>query len=154
MHVGALGVGVVLVVVTVGCGSDCGGTSQSKLPVTEITITINQSFTASYQETGSCGGAFADAPEKTRWRTADTAFVTLDSVTGRVAGKRVGDARITPTAKVTTGATSILVHVTPRVSDVSPALTPRRDQLRCVSCVRAIRYSFACASHAIRYAFG
>jgi hypothetical protein len=126
MRVGVVGASVLLVAIVAGCGSDCGGTSQSKLGITETTIAINQSFTASYQETGSCGGTFADAPEKTKWRTADTAFVTLDSVTGRVIGRRVGDARITPTATVTTGPTSILVHVTPRVSDASPVLRHRR----------------------------
>ncbi len=121
MHVGAVSAGVLVVAIVAGCGSDCGGTSQSKLGITETTIAIGQTFVASYQETGSCGGTFADAPEKTRWRTADTAFVSLDSLTGRVIGRRVGDAHLTPTASVTTGPTSILIHVTPRVSIVIPA---------------------------------
>jgi hypothetical protein len=93
-----------------GCG-DCAGVELSRLGVTERTIAVGQSFVATYEEGGSCNGSFEPVPGRVQWSTAETTVVDVDSLTGRVTGKRVGDALVVPNIGVTTGPLSLLVHV-------------------------------------------
>ena len=94
------------------CNSgDCAGVGLSRLGVTDKTIAVGQSFVAVYEEGGSCDNVFEPRPERSRWTTADTTIVSVDSVSGRITGLRVGDARVTPTAYIFRGPTSVLVHV-------------------------------------------
>jgi hypothetical protein len=93
-----------------GCG-DCAGVGLSRLSPTEQTIAVGQSFVASYEEGGSCTNTFAPVPNRAKWHTAETSIVEVDSITGRVTGKRVGDALVVPDQGVTTGPMSVLVHV-------------------------------------------
>ena len=111
MHV-ATGLLLAITVSVSGCG-DCAGVGLGRLAITERTIAVGQSFVAVYEEGGSCDNVFEPRPDMTGWTTADTAIVSVDSVSGRVTGLRVGDARVAPTAyySITTGPASVLVHV-------------------------------------------
>jgi len=98
-----------------GCG-DCAGVGLSRLATTDVTIQVGASFTASYEEGGSCGGSSAPDPAgwravATRWRSADTTVISLDSLSGQVTGLKVGDAQVAPVNGVTTGPAVIQVHV-------------------------------------------
>ena len=93
-----------------GCG-DCAGVGLSRLHDTERTIAVGESFVAIYEEGGSCSNAFAPVSGIARWSTAETTIIDVDSITGRVTGKRVGDALVSPGGAVTTGPWTILVHV-------------------------------------------
>ena len=110
MHRVAVTAAVAVFLWTSACG-DCAGVGLSRLGETEQTIAVGQSFVATYEEGGSCGSIFVPVPDRTRWKSAETDVVEVDSLTGRVTGKRVGDALVVPTIGVTTGAISILVHV-------------------------------------------
>jgi hypothetical protein len=103
--------GVIPVVVS-GCGA-CAGVGLARLRITEKTIAVGQSFVAVYEEGGSCDRVFEPRPGLTRWTTTDTTIVRVDSVSGRVTGLRVGDARVTPTAYfyISEGPTNVVVHV-------------------------------------------
>ena len=102
--------GVALLLAVSGCG-DCAGVQLSRLGVTERTIAVGESFVATYEEGGSCSGSFEPVPDRVRWSTAETTIVDVDSLTGRVTGKHVGDALVVPSFGVTTGPLSLLVHV-------------------------------------------
>lgn len=101
------------------CG-DCAGVGLSRLAETERSISVGQSFLATYEDGGSCGGIFR--PTSTQWFTADTVIVELDTLSGLVKGKRVGDARVIPVyggvpnglhpaREVSNGSSFILVRV-------------------------------------------
>jgi hypothetical protein len=93
------------------CG-DCAGVGLSRIAVTEETIAVGASFVAAYEEGGSCSNdVWSPSPQSVRWTSAETAIVEVDSVTGRVTGKRVGDALVVPNLDVSTGPRSILIHV-------------------------------------------
>ena len=92
------------------CG-DCAGVGLSRLNPTEQAIHVGESFVATYEEGGSCSEAFAPVPNRVRWTSAETTIVAVDSITGQVTGKHVGDALVVPSFGVTTGPQSILVHV-------------------------------------------
>jgi Bacterial Ig-like domain (group 2) len=92
------------------CG-DCAGVGLSRLTPTEQTIHVGEAFVATYEEGGSCSNAFAPVPNRVTWASAETTIVVVDSLTGRVTGKRLGDALVVPSSGVTTGPQSILVHV-------------------------------------------
>ena len=102
--------GLALLVSVSGCG-DCAGVKLSRLGVTERTIAVGQSFVATYEEGGSCSGSFEPVPDRVQWSTRETTVVGVDSLTGRVTGKGVGDALVVPNVGVTTGPLSVLVHV-------------------------------------------
>ena len=102
--------GVALLLSVSGCG-DCAGVGLSRLGVTERTIAVGESFVVTYEEGGSCSGTFEPVPDRVRWSTAETNVVDVDSLTGRVTGKQFGDALVVPSAGVTTGPISVLVHV-------------------------------------------
>jgi len=95
---------------TQACG-DCAGVGLSRLGPTEQTIHVGESFVAFYEEGGSCHEAFAPVPNRVTWSSAETRIVSVDSLTGKVTGKQIGDALVVPNAGVTTGPQSILVHV-------------------------------------------
>jgi hypothetical protein len=90
------------------CG-DCAGVGLSRLGETERTIAVGQSFVATYEEGGSCTNTFAPVLGRARWSSSDTTTAVVDSVTGRVTGKRIGDALVVP--NTFTGPLSLLVHV-------------------------------------------
>ena len=71
------------------CG-DCAGAGRSRLAETARSISVGESFLATYEDGGSCTEIFS--PTSTQWFTADTAIVELDTLSGLVRGKRVGDA--------------------------------------------------------------
>jgi hypothetical protein len=92
------------------CG-DCAGVGLSRLAPTELTIHVGEAFVATYEEGGSCSNTFGPVANRVTWASAETTIVVVDSLTGRVTGKRVGDALVVPSSGVTTGPQSILVHV-------------------------------------------
>jgi hypothetical protein len=92
------------------CG-DCAGVGLSRLGETEHTIGVGQSFVATYEEGGSCDDRFGPIPNRAHWTTAETAIVDVDSVTGRITGKKIGDALVQPNVWITTGSWTVLVHV-------------------------------------------
>lgn len=101
------------------CG-DCAGAGRSRLAETARSISVGESFLATYEDGGSCTEIFS--PTSTQWFTADTAIVELDTLSGLVRGKRVGDARVVPAyggapngshpaREVSNGSSFILVRV-------------------------------------------
>ena len=90
------------------CG-DCAGVGLSRLSETERTIAVGQSFVVTYEEGGSCTNTFAPVPGRARWSSSDTTIVQVDSATGRVTGKRIGDATVVPNTFAPP--LSLLVHV-------------------------------------------
>ena len=80
------------------CGEKltCAGVGLVRVLPRDTTIPLGASFIARYQEGGTCSderhGTYHDV--SVVWRTADTAVVRLDSLTGRVTGRAVGDAAL------------------------------------------------------------
>jgi len=103
----AVAVGVLLTSAS-GCG-DCAGTELSRLSETERTITVGESFVVTYEEGGSCTHTFAPAPGRANWSSSDTTIVQVDSATGRVVGKRIGNATVS--SGTYAPPLSLLVHV-------------------------------------------
>ena len=101
---------VALVLSAQGCG-DCAGVGVTRLSPSEQTIHVGQSFVANYEEGGSCLNMFAPVANRVTWSSAETTIVAVDSLTGQITGKRVGDALVVPSSGVTTGPQSIYVHV-------------------------------------------
>ena len=80
------------------CG-DCAGVGTSRLAESEHSLRVGESFLAGYEEGGLCLGSSSPEdfrPTSTQWFTADTAILQLDTLSGLVVGKRVGDARVFP----------------------------------------------------------
>ena len=92
-----------------GCGRCTTGTNLSRLGETERTIAVGQSFVATYEEGNSCSNTFTPAPGRVRWSSSDTTIVEVESATGRVTGKRIGDATVVPSTYAPP--LSLLVHV-------------------------------------------
>ena len=90
----AFAIGAVLALAA-SCG-DCVGVGLSRLSETERTIAVGQSFVVTYQEGSSCSNTFAPVSGRARWRSSDTTIAVVDSATGRVTGKRIGDATVDP----------------------------------------------------------
>ena len=110
---------VALPILVSSCG-DCAGVGLTRLPATERSIRVGEVFLATYEEGGSCTEIFR--PTSIQWFTADTAIVELDTLSGLVRGKRVGDARVVPAyggapngthpaREVSNGSSFILVRV-------------------------------------------
>ena len=82
----------------IACGDKitCAGVGLVRVSPRDTTIALGASFIARYQEGGTCSdeshGTYHDV--SVVWRTADTAVVRLDSLTGRVTGRTVGDAAL------------------------------------------------------------
>ena len=94
---------------TAGCG-DCAGVGLNRLSETERTIAVGQSFVVTYEEGGSCSKIFAPVSGQARWTSSDSTIVQVDSATGQVMGKRIGDATVVPNTFDATPL-SLLVHV-------------------------------------------
>jgi hypothetical protein len=83
-----------------GCAYEtvCAGVGLERVTPIEPTIAVGASFTARYEEGGTCTPGHVTAADyhavPLTWRTPDTLVVAVDAVTGRVTGKAVGDARI------------------------------------------------------------
>lgn len=92
-----------------GCG-DCAGVGLNRLSETERTIAVGQSFVVTYEEGGSCSKIFTPVPGQAHWTSSDSTIVRVDSVTGQVTGKRIGDATVVPNTFDATPL-SLLVHV-------------------------------------------
>lgn len=63
----------------------------------DTTIGVGQSFTARYQ-TRDCNGRWND--QVVHWTTSDSLVIALDTLTGKVTGRSVGDAVITSVVQV------------------------------------------------------
>jgi hypothetical protein len=114
MQIRRIALGGALVLIVAGCSSDkCAGLSLSRLGESERTIGVGESFFAVYEEGGSCSSVFEPVSDRTRWTTAESTIVAVDSVTGQVTGLRFGDALVVPTTGVSAGPWSLLVHVRP-----------------------------------------
>ena len=92
---------IVLVLAAIGataCGDriTCAGVALVRVSPLDTTITVGAGFVARYQEGGTCSDAsqaeYRDVP--VIWRTSDTTIVRLDSVTGQVIGRTIGNASI------------------------------------------------------------
>lgn len=82
------------------------------LTPSEATITAGQSITPTLELT-SCGGRKRWTPTVV-WLTADTAIVSVDSISGRITGRAPGSAHVTPVEHASNGDqryASVLVHV-------------------------------------------
>src|SRR6185295_707616 len=102
-----------LLVITsaIACGDKitCAGVALARVSPRDTSIAVGASFVARYQQGGTCSdeshGTFDDV--HVVWRTVDTAVVRLDSLTGRVTGRAVGDA----TLSIADRAFVVSVHV-------------------------------------------
>ena len=78
----------------------------------DTTISIHGALAVRYQEGGTCNPGHAVDSDyhdvATTWFTADTALVQLDTVSGRVLARALGDARISPTGRTFL---TVTVHV-------------------------------------------
>lgn len=80
------------------CGDKitCAGVGLIRLSPIDTTIVVGATFVIHYQEGGTCSdeshATYRDVPLV--WRTNDTAVVRLDSSSGRVTGRAVGDAHL------------------------------------------------------------
>ena len=90
------------------CG-DCADVGLERLSETERTIAVGQSFVVTHEVGGSCTNTFAPGRGRVRWSSSDTTIVVVDSATGRVTGKRIGDATVVPNTFAPP--LSLLVHV-------------------------------------------
>lgn len=108
---------VALVVLAAACGSlpDAGGgvVALQLLPPDVLTLRVDSSVTLRARALDIRGDSVA-AP--IFWRTPDTAFVTLDSVSGVMVGKSIGSARVQ--ARVGTLSSDILTFT------IQPDSTP------------------------------
>ncbi|HEY5085741.1 MAG TPA: hypothetical protein VII66_00145 [Gemmatimonadaceae bacterium] len=110
-----------LLVTACGRDSACADVGLARLSVTDTTIVVGQSFVVGIENGGGCvnipnsdsfGPPSPPSPNITGyWSTLDTAIVSVDSVSGQVIGKRIGDAIVKPTVGVTTGSHTLAVHV-------------------------------------------
>ena len=92
-----------------GCGS-CAGVGLTRLSETVRTIAVGQSFVVTYEEGDSCTNTFAPSRGRVRWSSTDSTIVQVESVTGQVTGKRIGDATVMPSTN-DFAPLSLLVHV-------------------------------------------
>ena len=83
---------------SMGCNNNCAGVGLARVLPETATIAVGQQFLPEYQEGDSCrGGNISDADyhaTPSRWSTQDTTVVRVDSLTGLITGRRVGDARV------------------------------------------------------------
>ena len=83
-----------------GCSTKCTGVGLVRIVPLEATILVGQTTSAELQEGSSCGGpAAVDASYRTvhaTWSTPDSGVVTIDTLTGKVTARAVGDARVHP----------------------------------------------------------
>lgn len=85
-------------ILAVSCGDriTCAGVGLARVSPADTTIRVNDSFVARYEEGGTCGD-IADAHYQAVpviWHTVDSAVVAVDSSSGRVTARTVGNAFI------------------------------------------------------------
>lgn len=78
-----------------GCG--CAGVAFTRVSPAEQTIHVGESVTLQHETGGGCrsGDHLTDVETRTTptvWHTSDTLVVRLDTLSGRVTGRTVGDA--------------------------------------------------------------
>ena len=83
-----------------GCNSAgvCAGVGLWRTIPAESTLAVGQSLTLRHQEGGTC---YPSNPQESDyhdvevfWSTSDTSVVQVNSPTGRVTGRAIGDARV------------------------------------------------------------
>jgi hypothetical protein len=83
--------------VLTGCG--CAGVGLDRVRPTDAIIAVGQTITLEYQTGGYCHGSSPTESDyvtvPTHWTTKDTLIVALDTLTGRVSGRAIGDANVT-----------------------------------------------------------
>ena len=99
---------VALLISASSCGG-CAAVGLTRLSETERIIAVGQSFVVTYEDGDSCTNIFAPSGGQVRWSSSDPTIVGVDSASGRVTGKRIGDATVVPNTH--TGPLSLLVHV-------------------------------------------
>src|ERR1041385_6729800 len=77
------------------CG-ECAGVGLARVTPTEQTIHGGESFVARYEEGGSCNKIFTAVTNGVTWSSAETTIVAVDSLSGQVTGKQIGDALVVP----------------------------------------------------------
>jgi hypothetical protein len=104
---------ICLVLTCASCGRDCAGVGVIRVLPTETTIRVGERFTAVYEEGGACDAYNPDDCKchqvARHWSTADTLVIRLDTLSGEVTGRGVGNANVTTTSPA--GPISVLVHV-------------------------------------------
>ena len=90
--------------------SDCAGIGLSRIVPSDTTIGVGESFVARFYEGGYCAGqeattAHLDPVAIDTWYTPDTLILRVDSETGQVTGRAIGDAELTSRQR------GFLVHV-------------------------------------------
>lgn len=78
----------------------CAGIGLARNSPADTTIAVGQAFVARFYEGGTCVGQEAttthlDLVPINTWYTLDTLVIRVDSASGRVTGRTVGDARLT-----------------------------------------------------------
>ncbi len=74
-------------------------------------FTWAKSFVAAYEEGGSCNKIFTPVANGVAWSSAEATIVAVDSLSGQVTGKQIGDALVVPSLYGTIAPLSVLVHV-------------------------------------------
>jgi uncharacterized protein YjdB len=96
---------------SMGCNSNCAGVGFERVLPETSTIAVGQQLHPEYQTGDGCVGNISGADyhnTPTRWSTTDTAVVSVDSLTGLITGRRVGDARVSAHSAA---GLALLVHV-------------------------------------------
>jgi hypothetical protein len=93
----------------VSCG--CKDVALNRVTPSDQTIHVGQAIVLSYATGGGCrdGGGLTDVSlhdAPTVWHTHDTLVITLDTISGRVLGRMVGDAQV-----FSGGGSSAAIHV-------------------------------------------
>lgn len=86
---------IVILSVSGGCG--CAGLGIAEIrPGTEQTLLVGQTFTAEYWQGGECrgGGERHIDRQQMRWWTPDSTVLSVDSLTGTVRARAVGDGQV------------------------------------------------------------
>ena len=95
-----------------GCASDCAGVGLSRVLPADITIAVGQGYFVKYQTGGTCEPYRPPQDENYKdtaaiWYTPDTLVVRVDSTTGLVTGRAIGDAKVV----IRSAGLTVLVHV-------------------------------------------
>lgn len=101
-----------LAILSLGACSEhpCSGSGLVRVSPETVTIAVGQSTTVQYQEGDSClPTAEQFHAVASHWSTRDTTVVGVDSLSGRVVGRAVGDASVAAATLV--GPLPVLVHV-------------------------------------------
>lgn len=106
--------GLLLLLAMAGCETKvCAGLpGDARTVPTEATIAVGEALTLRVEQSGYCAGQSPSeaiySPAPTHWTTADTAVVSLDTLTGTVIGRRPGDAHVIPVVQF---GLAVTIHV-------------------------------------------